>query len=164
MALNEPLLKEIDHEAATTRKLLERVPDQQFGWKPHEKSMTLGRLAAHISELPGLMGVILDQDEFDIATRQQPAQPTTHQQVLQTFDANIGRATDLLGRQTDQRLLAVWRFKRSGQVLMEMPRIAILRFVGINHMIHHRGQLSVYLRLQNVPIPSIYGPSADEPM
>jgi uncharacterized damage-inducible protein DinB len=110
------------------------------------------------------MGVMLDQDEFDIATRQAPAQPTTHAQVVETFNANVARVNDLLKRQTDQQLLAVWRFKRSGQVLMEMPRIAMLRFVGINHMIHHRGQLSVYLRLQNVPIPSIYGPSADEPM
>lgn len=165
MALSEPLLKEVEHEAGTTRRLLERLPEQEFGWKPHEKSMTLGRLAGHIAEIPGWIAVIMDQDEFDVATSgYKPPELTQRSQVVQTFDANIAKITDALKRQTDQRFGAIWRLKKGGQTVMELPRIAMVRSMGLNHMIHHRGQLSVYLRLKNVPLPSIYGPTADEPM
>jgi uncharacterized damage-inducible protein DinB len=165
MSLAEPMLAELEHEAATTRRLLERVPVEQFGWKPHEKSMTLGRLAGHIAEIPGWISVILEQDEFDVAaSRYTPPALTDRTQLLQMFDANIGKITEALKRQDDRRMQATWRLKKQGQVLLEMPRATMIRSMGLNHIVHHRGQLSVYLRLQNVPLPSIYGPTADEPM
>jgi uncharacterized damage-inducible protein DinB len=165
MSIAEPIVAELQHEAATTRRLLERVPEQDFGWKPHEKSMTLGRLAGHIAELPDWGRVTLDQDEFDVAGGgYTPPSPARTAEVVQAFDANIARMVESLKRQTDQRMMAVWRLKKAGQVLIEQPRVAMLRTMVLSHLIHHRGQLSVYLRLRNVPLPSIYGPTADEPM
>jgi uncharacterized damage-inducible protein DinB len=165
MSIAEPIVAELQHEAATTRRLLERVPEQDFGWKPHEKSMTLGRLAGHIAELPDWGRVTLDQDEFDVAGGgYRPPSPARTAELVQAFDANIARMVESLKRQTDQRMMAVWRLKKAGQVLIEQPRVAMLRTMVLSHLIHHRGQLSVYLRLRNVPLPSIYGPTADEPM
>jgi uncharacterized damage-inducible protein DinB len=165
MSIAEPIAAELQHEAATTRRLLERVPDQHFGWKPHEKSMTLGRLAGHIAELPGWGRVTLDQDEYDVATAgYKPPSPSRTEEVLQAFDANIAKMMESLKRQPDQRMMAMWRLKKAGQVIVEQPRVAMLRTMVLSHLIHHRGQLSVYLRLKDVPLPSIYGPTADEPM
>jgi len=166
MGLADAMLAELGHEAGTTRRLLERVPAEHFGWKPHEKSMTLGRLAQHIAEIPGWISTIVEQDEFDVGARggSAPPGPKDRAELLQLFEGNIGRITDVLKRQSDERMLAPWRLKRQGQVILEMPRAAMIRSLALNHMVHHRGQLSVYLRLQNVPLPSIYGPTADEPM
>jgi uncharacterized damage-inducible protein DinB len=165
MSIAESMVAEIGHEAATTRRLLERLPEQHFGWKPHEKSMTLGRLAGHIAEIPGWISTIVEKDEFDVATSgHTPAVHKTRAEVIQLFDTNIAKIAEVLKRQTDQRMMAPWRLKKAGQLIFELPRAGMIRAMGMNHVVHHRGQLSVYLRLKDVPLPSIYGPTADEPM
>jgi len=164
MRLIEPIVAELQHEAATTRKMLERVPPDAFTWKPHEKSMTLGRLAGHIAELPSMFRPILTQDELDFAARRyQPFVPANIPDLLETFDKNVADAVELLKTQSDEHLHKMWRLRRGEQILFEMPRLSALRSLSLNHLIHHRGQLSVYLRLLNVPLPSVYGPTADEP-
>jgi len=164
MSLSEPLAEELRREAATTRRMLERVPEDRLAWKPHEKSMTLGRLAGHIAELPSLFAFTLTQDEVDFATgNYQPFVASSVAGLLEKFDENVARAAELLrSRADDEYLMQTWRMKGNGQVLFEMPRAAVLRTMGLNHIIHHRGQLSVYLRLLGVPLPSVYGPTADE--
>jgi uncharacterized damage-inducible protein DinB len=164
MNLNEMIIGELRQEAATTRKMLERVPDESFAWQPHEKSMTLGRLAAHVAGLYGTwLKTALSQDEFDLADSL-PLKAESVSDILEAFDQNISGAIELLQAQSDEGWFTMWRLKRGEQVLFELPRWAVLRSMVINHIIHHRGQLSVYLRLLNVPLPSVYGPTADEPM
>jgi uncharacterized damage-inducible protein DinB len=159
----EVLAAELRQEAKTTRRLLERVPEESFGWKPHEKSMSLGRLAAHVAELPELIAPALTLDEFDFASGDfKPFNPTTTAELLEKFDRNVELAAGMLEKQPDDRMGDKWRLRSGDHVLFEMPRAAVVRFVGLNHVVHHRGQLSVYLRLLDVPLPSIYGPSADE--
>jgi len=165
MNLIDPILAELAHEGATTRRLLERLPQDRLGWQPHQKSMTLGRLATHIAEIPGWVGSIVEKDEFDLgASGYVPPTLGSVAEIIAMFDKSVAMATETLKRQSNDRLLAKWRFKKNGQLLMEMPRLGMIRSFLMNHLIHHRGQLSVYLRLQNVPLPSIYGPTADEPM
>jgi uncharacterized damage-inducible protein DinB len=165
MAIKDALLAELDHEAATTRKLLERVPEQEFGWKPHEKSMSLGQLAGHLSNLPTWGTTILSAEMFDLASLgedRRPKSPPSREWLLKTFDENIAGTRQRVAAAGDSEMLARWTLKRGGQEMFSMPRIVALRSFVMNHMIHHRGQLSVYLRLQNVPLPPIYGPTADE--
>ena len=165
MNMIDPVLAELAHEAATTRRLLERLPQAHLTWKPHEKSMTLGRLAGHIAEVPVRISGILEPDEFDFATGGGDSHTASSvADLLAFFDQSVSQATERLKKQTTDRLLATWRLKKGGKQLLEMPRMGAIRFLLLNHLIHHRGQLSVYLRLQNVPLPSIYGPTADEPM
>ena len=161
----DAILMELSQEAATTRRLLEIVPPQHLAWKPHEKSMTMGRLAIHIAEIPGWVSTILDKDGFDIGTSNYTP-PTVGgvAEVLAMFDKNVPLAETAIRRQTLDRLSTMWRITKQGQVLMEMPRMGVIRTMLLNHLIHHRGQLSVYLRLKDVPLPSIYGPTADTPM
>jgi uncharacterized damage-inducible protein DinB len=163
MSICETLAAELQQEAKTTRRLLERVPEESFAWKPHEKSMSLGRLAAHVAELPELILPALTQDELDFAAGQfKPFEPKTTADLLEKFDRNISAAAEALQKQPDDRMSEKWKLRSGDHVLFEMPRESVVRFVGLNHIVHHRGQLSVYLRLLDVPVPSIYGPSADE--
>lgn len=163
MNFSEPIIAELKHEAATTRKLLERVPQDSLLWQPHEKSMTLGRLAAHIAGLPHLLVATLTLDEYDTnLLRAQSPPADSVSSILEAFDKNIGEALESLKTQSDERLLNPWRYRDGEQVLFEMPRLAVIRFVVLNHIVHHRGQLSVYLRLRDVPLSSVYGPTADE--
>jgi uncharacterized damage-inducible protein DinB len=163
MSICESLAAELQQEAKTTRRLLERVPEESFGWKPHEKSMPLGRLAAHVAELPELILPALTQDELDFGSGDfKPFEPRTNAELLEKFDRNISAAAEALQKQPDERMGDSWKLRSGDHVLFEMPRALVVRFVGLNHVIHHRGQLSVYLRLLDVPLPSIYGPSADE--
>lgn len=165
MKLNEPLIAELQHEAATTRKMLERVPQESLSWQPHEKSMTLGRLAAHIANLPRLLIATLNEDEFDTNDLRAQSPPADNvSSILEAFDKTNSEALESLKTQSNERLLTPWRYRNGEQVIFEMPRLAVIRFVVLNHIIHHRGQLSVYLRLLNVPLPSVYGPTADEPL
>jgi uncharacterized damage-inducible protein DinB len=165
MSLGAPIAAELKQESISTRKMLERIPEQSFGWKPHEKSMTLGRLAGHVAELPGLFVPAMELDELDFASSDyKPFQPTTVAEVLDAFDKNIREAIALVEKQSDEHLLKKWRMRSGDHVILELPRIAAARSMALNHMIHHRGQLSVYLRLLNVPLPSVYGPTADEKM
>ena len=162
MPLNQALLPEFDHEMATTRRVLERIPDDKFAWKPHEKSMSLGELATHLATLPHWSEAIVGQDSFDVATA--PANPKlkSRQEVLGAFDASAAAARKAIAGATDQELMATWSFRMGDKTIFSLPRVGVLRSFIMNHSIHHRGQLSVYLRLNNVPVPSIYGPSADE--
>jgi uncharacterized damage-inducible protein DinB len=163
MSLCEPLAAELQHEAATTRRLLERVPEDKFAWKPHEKSMPLGRLAGHIAELPSLIAPALTQDELDFAAgNYQPFNPSSVAELLEKFDRNVAAAAELLQQQSDERMNEKWRLRSGDTVIFELPRAGVVRTMALNHIVHHRGQLSVYLRLLDVPLPSIYGPSADE--
>lgn len=163
MSMCATLAAEMRQEAKTTRRILERVPEASFDWKPHEKSMTLGRLAAHVAELPELVLPALTEPELDFAAGGfKPFSPRTTAELVEKFDRNIEQAAGLLERQPDERMGEPWRMRNGEQVIFEMPRAMVVRFVGLNHVVHHRGQLSVYLRLLDVPLPSIYGPSADE--
>jgi uncharacterized damage-inducible protein DinB len=163
MAIVDALLPEFDHEMAVTRKVLERVNDAQFGWQPHEKSMTLGRLATHVAEVPRWGRTILTEPEFNmVAGEYAPATAGTTAEVLQLFDGEVQAIRALLGARTDDELLSTWTFKQNGQELFGMPRAAAWRSWVMNHLIHHRGQLSVYLRQTGSKVPGIYGPSADE--
>ena len=165
MRMIEPMLMELDHEAKTARRLLERVPAAHLAWAPHPKSMTLGRLAMHIAEIPGWVSAIIQKDEFDVATGdRKPASATSVDDLLRMFDENVGKAQKAMQALSDDQLRGSWRLLKGGQVIFAMPRIGVLRAMLLNHFIHHRGQLSVYLRLKDVPLPSIYGPTADEPM
>jgi uncharacterized damage-inducible protein DinB len=164
MNMIDPIVNELEHEAGTTRRLLQRLPQDRLGWQPHVKSMTLGRLATHIAEIPGWVSSILEKDEVDMSGGYTPQTGISPAEIQAMFDKSVAQATDMMKRQTPERLMAVWRLKKDGKVLLEMPRIGVIRAVLMNHLIHHRGQLSVYLRLLDVPIPSIYGPSADQPM
>jgi len=164
MAFKEALLAEFDHEMGSTRRLLERVPEAQLGWKPHEKSSSLGDLSGHIASLSTWMDRILESAEFDLAsaTELRPPSPASRDEVLHRLDANAKSARAKLAEQTDASLLASWTLRDGGREVFTMPRSSVLRSFVFNHLIHHRGQLTVYLRLQNVPLPSLYGPTADE--
>lgn len=164
MALNRALLAELEQEAKTTRKLLERVPEQKFSWQPHEKSMSLGRLATHVAEMMGWLEATLNLNELDLAGDYQPVVANTNKELVALFDKNLARCVELLNKATDEQLHQPWRLRKGDHVLFELPKIAVIRSMVFNHVIHHRGQLSVYLRLLDVPLPSIYGPTADEPM
>jgi uncharacterized damage-inducible protein DinB len=160
--IREGLLAEFDHEIGTTRKLLERLPDDKLSWKPHDKSMSLGSLATHLGNLPVWGGAILNEPSHDLDA----APPGTEARssraaILEHFDEAARRTRGWLDK-TDGELTAPWALKRGGQSLFSMPRVAAFRTFVLYHMVHHRGQLSVYLRLNDVPVPSIYGPSADE--
>jgi uncharacterized damage-inducible protein DinB len=165
MALKDGLLPEFDHEMGATRRVLERVPVADLAWKPHEKSFPLGHLAAHIANLPTWVGIAMDGTELDVTeagASARPEPPTSVGELLERFDTNVRKARAKIDEQTDAALVAPWTLKNAGQVMFTMPKLAVLRSFVMNHMIHHRGQLTVYLRLRNVPLPSIYGPTADE--
>ena len=159
----EPIIAELQHEAATTRKLLERVPPESLAWRPHEKSMTLGRLAAHVANLHALFCYIIDLDGFDTNDMRAQSPPDDVDAILAAFDANLANALAALQTAPSlEKLMTSWRYTNGEQLLFAMPRLAVLRFVAMNHIIHHRGQLAVYLRLLDVPLPPIYGPTADD--
>jgi uncharacterized damage-inducible protein DinB len=165
MALKDALLPEFDHEMGTTRRLLERVPDADLQWKPHEKSYSLGQLSAHLANVPTWVGWTCDQTALDLATLGddlRPKEPTSTAEVLRRFDENVATARQKISEQTDSALLSMWTLMHGGEKFFTMPKAAVLRSFVMNHSIHHRGQLSVYLRLRNVPVPAMYGPTADE--
>ena len=162
MGIADALLPEFDHEMTVTRKLLERVPEGQFDWKPHEKSMTLGQLAQHVATIPRGGSVTLSQHEFDLASNPPPPQATTRAELLALFDGHVRDARAALVGKGDGEMTAPWALKRGTSVVFSMPRTAVWRSFVMSHLIHHRAQLGVYLRMHDVPLPSVYGPSADE--
>lgn len=164
MSLIDALLPEFDREMGLTRRALDRVPDGKFDWKPHPTSMTLGRLAEHLTEMPLWATTTLTQSVIEAST-QRPADykaPATRAQVLALFDSGLKTARASLVNKTDGELAAPWTLKNNGKEIFTMPKSAVMRNFVLNHMIHHRGQLLVYLRMLEVPVPSIYGPSGDE--
>jgi uncharacterized damage-inducible protein DinB len=161
MAIRDGLLPEFDREMATARKVIERVPAEKFGYKPHDKSMTMGRLASHIAEMPTWATSGITLDSLDVSGYK-PFEPKSTTELLQAFDKNVAGAHDAIAGVSDETLMKNWSLKRGDVTLMTMPKIAVVRTFMLNHVIHHRGQLSVYLRLNDIAVPSIYGPSADE--
>ncbi len=166
MPISEAILPEFDHEMANTRKTLERVPWDKPDWKPHAKSMTMQRLASHVAEIPGWVGVTIGSDSFDVAPPGgQPVQPTaatSRKELLELFDKNVSAARAAIAGASDAHLMKPWSLLNGGKPVFTMPRAAVLRSFIMNHGIHHRAQLGVYLRLNDIPVPSTYGPSADE--
>lgn len=161
MSLSKALAEELRHEAVSTRKMLERVPEDALDWKPHEKSTALGSLAGHIAQLPSMVVPIVTMEELDFKNFQ-PFTPASVSELVAQFDQNVADAISQLRDQPDEHLLKTWRMLSNGKEFFKMPRAAFIRTVMLNHLIHHRGQLSVYLRLRDVPLPSVYGPTADE--
>ena len=162
MSLNQSLLSELDQEMASTRKALERVPTEKFGWKPHDKSGTMGWLANHIATIPQWATTTLQTETFNADGVAPPPQAANTEDLLALFDNCVAEFKQILGNASDDSLKQTWSMIYGGQKIMEMPRIAVLRGMILNHLIHHRGQLTVYLRLNDIPVPALYGPSADE--
>jgi uncharacterized damage-inducible protein DinB len=166
MHLSEALLPEFDREMALTRTSIERAPEASFDWKPHPKSPTLAWLVGFLAVLPSWTVMILTQPSLDIEPEGKPPTtpplPRTILEVLETFDRNVTDARAAILATSNEEFGKAWTLLRNGQKLMSMPRAAVLRGMVMNHMVHHRAQLGVYLRLLDVPVPAIYGPSADE--
>ena len=162
MAIKDGLLADYDHEMGTTRRLLERLPDDKLAWKPHEKSMSLGGLATHLASIPQWGGAILNNAAFDLADAPPPvAERTSRADILAAFEAARAQTRAWMDK-TDAEYASTWTLRRGGQEIFTVPRVAAFRSFVLHHIIHHRGQLSVYLRLNEVPVPAIYGPTADE--
>ena len=164
MALNEALTIEFDQEAATTRLLLERIPAKDAGWKPHPKSAPLGNLAVHVANLAGWLGSTLTTTELDLAVAPAPAPFTTVEALLAAFDANVASSRAALAQAVDADFAVPWSLRSGAQVYFTLPRAVIVRSFALSHLIHHRAQLGVYLRLLDVPLPPCYGPTADTGM
>jgi len=166
MAISDAFLPEFDHEMQTTRRTLERVPEDKVSWKPHDTSMSMGRLAGHVAEMPGFVVATFQGNSFDFAAPgAAPTQPTimtSRTQLLEIFDKNVASARAAISKASDEDLRKTWTLLNAGKTVFSLPRVAVLRTMILNHIIHHRGQLSVYLRMNKVPVPSIYGPSGDE--
>ena len=165
MSIAQSLLPEFDQEMATTRKILAAVPEGKNDWRPHARSMTLARLAGHVAELPGWGTVTMQQTELDfmpVVATMQPGLFTTREATLQTFDNNVKAARAALAGAQDADYMVPWTLKAGGRTIFTLPRIAVVRSFVMNHLIHHRAQLGVYLRLNDIPVPGAYGPSADE--
>ena len=161
MAISETLISEFQQEAVSTRQLLERVPQDKLSWKPHDKSMPLGRLATHLAELPSWTKVTLKQDTLDVAG----FSPTTLEsvaEILELFDKNATECVEVLKDTPDEEYAKTWSMTQDGNAVFSAPKGAVMRSFVMNHMVHHRGQLTVFLRLNDVPLPMTYGPSADE--
>lgn len=169
MSIKDAVLPEFDHEMGTTRRLLERLPEDKLSWQPHPKSWNLGQLASHLVNIPLWSNTILNELEFDLgATPSESSEAaqtrtvTSRQHALQMLDENVAKTRANLASKSDGELMAAWTLKRGGHEVMTVPRIAAFRSFVLNHLIHHRGQFSLYLRMNNVPLPPIYGPTADE--
>ncbi|HEY0873511.1 MAG TPA: DinB family protein [Vicinamibacterales bacterium] len=165
MSIAESLLPEYDHELATTRRVLERVPESEFAWKPHAKSMSLGQLAGHVANLPWWLSMTLAAPFYDLNSQDKESRldgPASKDALLKEFDEKVKNARASLAKASDAEMMAPWTLRAGDNEIFTIPRVAAVRSFVMNHLIHHRGQLSVYLRLKDVPVPSIYGPTADE--
>ncbi len=166
MPIARTILAEFNHEMANTRKVLERVPEEHAQWRPHPKSYSLGDLAMHLCTLPAWAVVTMKQDEFDFDPPggRKDAKPAFHtrKSMLETFDTHVTEAVGAIADASDEQMKAQWTLRNRGMEVFKLPRVAVLRSFVMNHMIHHRGQMTVYLRLKNVPLPAIYGNTADE--
>jgi len=164
MAMRDALLPEFDQEMANTRKMLERVPENRFDFQPHPKSFKLNRLAGHVADLPSWAMHTLETQRLELEIAKfVPFVPSSTLELLARFDKHVREARAALAKANDEDLNATWTMKREGKTVMTMPRVAVLRTLVMNHLIHHRAQLGVYLRLLDVAVPGMYGPSADEP-
>ena len=164
MSIAQSLLPEFDQEMANTRKMLERIPENKLDYKPDPKSMAMGQLASHVAEMVGWFASMMDGPALDIPEGFKPFVATSKKQLLDKFDENVASTRTALAAAGDQALLQDWSLKFAGNTMFTMPRLACYRSMIMNHVIHHRAQLSVYYRLNGVPVPGMYGPSADEAM
>jgi uncharacterized damage-inducible protein DinB len=166
MKLTDLYLGELEREAPASRRILERVPDGRYDWKPHEKSMPLGYLASLVATMPGWIDMMVNQDELDIAPKDppgyRPPEPRTSAELLEAFDTALAKGHAALRSTNDEHLMTTWKLLAGGNVMQEQPRYIAIGDGVLNHWAHHRGQLTVYLRLNGVPVPSVYGPTADE--
>lgn len=161
MSIAQTLLAELEHESQVTRRVLERVPEQHLGWRPHPKSMSLGQLAFHVAVAPGNVAELLTRDAIEPPRFVQP-EASSSAEILSALDTSLVRARQHLSAMNDEAMAATWRIVSDGRDVLSMPRAAFARAIMLNHSYHHRGQLLVYLRLLDVPVPSVYGPTADE--
>lgn len=157
-------LAEFDHEFAETRRALELLPEEKLDWKPHDKSFSLHQLAGHLAEVPRWTGVTMNMDVFDLDEGYERVVPETKEAILAHFDEGVAEARKVLAETSGETLMQTWSMKKGGEVMMAMPKVAVLRSFILNHNVHHRAQLGVYLRLLDIAVPGHYGPSADEPM
>jgi uncharacterized damage-inducible protein DinB len=166
MAIKDAFIGELKHESSLTKKMLERVPLDKKEWKPHEKSMTIGRLATHVAETTHWTSTIIQFEDFDFAKNFNPIPRTaaSTEELLEIFQTNLDNAIKDLSSMSDEDFNKPWIVRRGEQIMFNTPKKGAIRAWAMNHLIHHRGQLSVYLRLLNVPVPGMYGPSADEKM
>jgi uncharacterized damage-inducible protein DinB len=165
MKMNEVFIAELQQEAASTRKLLERVPMDKPDYTPHPKSMKLGNLAHHVSEILGWTMVTMDQDELDFAKWEyKPVVPKTTEELLKNFDEQVANAVECLKRSDDAKFMENWTMRQGDQIFFTLPKAAVMRSFVFSHEYHHRAQLGVYLRMLDIPLPSMYGPTADETM
>ena len=162
MPLADMFITELEMEAKTTRRVLERVPEDKLTWKPHTKSMSLRQLAQHVATIPGNISGMAKFDGYDVEKFSEPPALESTAAIVAAFDASVAQAKTDLAATDDAAMMKDWSFRRGGNPIMNMPRIGVYRTILLNHLYHHRGQLTVYLRLLDVPVPSIYGPSADE--
>ncbi len=166
MKISDTLLPEFDNEMANTRKTLERVPEGKLGWQPHQKSWPMANLATHVANLPSWATMTIQLDSLDISPDGKPPQKDmpvkSQKELLDKFDKNVMEARAAIVGASDEDLMKSWSLLATGKALITMPRVAILRNMVMNHLIHHRAQLTIYLRLIDVPVPALYGPSADE--
>jgi uncharacterized damage-inducible protein DinB len=162
MKIIDGLLSEMEQEAGTTQRVLERIPDEHLGWKPHPKSMSLGQLALHVATVPGNVAELAAQDTVSAPPPFIQPQPASAGELLPSLAESLAKARRTLGGFDDAKMAAMWRLENDGREIMTMPRVAFVRAIMLNHWYHHRGQLLVYLRLLNQSVPSVYGPTADE--
>lgn len=161
MRMVDPILAELEQEGQTTKRVLDRIPSGKLSWKPHPKAFSLGQLGLHIASAPGNLAALAMRDSVEAPDFKQ-AEAKSHQEIVETFSKGLESAKDTLNKLDDARMMGTWSLTRNGKVVMAIPRIGFIRSIMLNHVYHHRGQLAVYLRLLDVPVPSIYGPSADE--
>jgi uncharacterized damage-inducible protein DinB len=162
MRIVDPLLTELENEAKISRRVLDRVPEDKLAWKPHPKSRSLGELAWHLAIVPSEIASVASNDVYELGSSTPPPAPATKSEIIEGFNRCLAEGKAYLNQLDDSRTMATWKLTKQGKELMAVPRIGFLRAIMLNHSYHHRGQLSVYLRLLDVPVPSIYGPSADE--
>ena len=162
MSIKEGILAEIAHETKNTHRILDNLSNEHWDYKPHEKSMTLGELASHVVELHTWVSVAIAKDVFDFHTDYQPNTATTVEDLKTALADSLQKNTDFVNAQSDEFWLGNWKLQAGDHVLSDLPKLAALRYIITNHLIHHRGQLTVYMRMLNIPLPGIYGPSADE--
>lgn len=160
MRLVDPILAELDQEAEITKRLLDIIPEDQFDWRPHPKAKSLGELAMHVAQLQGNVAELSVPDTKEFGIPPDP-EATSREQILETFAESLRKAKDIVASTPEEKVTAEWRLTRNGETVASMPRINFWRSILLNHNYHHRGQLSTYLRALDVPLPSIYGPSAD---
>ena len=166
MKLTEFFLQQLEIEGATTRRVLERVPEGRNDWKPHEKSMPLGYLAALVARMPAWIELMANLEQFDVhgpeAAAFTPTAPTNNRELVDSLDQSLAQAREALSKTDDQKLMTQWKFLAKGHIVSQEPRYQAIRDAMLSHWAHHRGQLTVYLRLNEAPVPAVYGPSADE--